>query len=350
MITDTHWGIRNDQQALLDNNKRFLDDVFFPYLKEHKISTVIHLGDLVDKRKSINFNTAQRLRTDFIEPLYQGDFDFHWILGNHDVYYRETLEVNAAAELFSQYQNDYGFSFYIEPTEVKFDNTPILFLPWICEATEAKTVRAIEETKCQIAFAHLELAGFEQYKGIIAQHGHHPNSFKKFDIVCSGHYHQKSSLGNINYLGAHAEFIWSDYNCDRGFHIFDTATRDLRFVPNPHCMFRKAFYDDSTDAYKKTDFSQLTDRFVKVIVTNKSNQLAYDWFLGKVDEARPLDYVVVDDHLNLDLVNDSDIVSETKDTLTIIREYVSVVNVNGNEAVALDNLLVDLYQQAQSME
>ena len=70
LITDTHWGVRNDQLAFLDNNKKFLDDIFFPYLDSHSIDTVIHLGDLVDRRKYLNINTAKRLRDDFIGPLH----------------------------------------------------------------------------------------------------------------------------------------------------------------------------------------------------------------------------------------------------------------------------------------
>jgi len=71
LITDTHWGVRNDNSTFLDNNKKFLDDIFFPYLDTHGIDTVIHLGDLVDRRKYLNINTAKRLREDFIRPLHQ---------------------------------------------------------------------------------------------------------------------------------------------------------------------------------------------------------------------------------------------------------------------------------------
>ena len=45
MITDTHFGARNDNLAFNEYFYKFWENVFFPYLDEHKIDTIIHLGD-----------------------------------------------------------------------------------------------------------------------------------------------------------------------------------------------------------------------------------------------------------------------------------------------------------------
>jgi len=99
LITDTHYGIRNDNQVFLDKNKKFFDNFFFKEIDAQGIKHVIHLGDLVDRRKFINFNTARHLRKDFIEPLIKRNIDYHQILGNHDVYYKNTNDVNARRAL-----------------------------------------------------------------------------------------------------------------------------------------------------------------------------------------------------------------------------------------------------------
>ena len=44
LITDTHWGIRNDSQVMLDNMKKFIDDVFFPTLRSHGIDANIYIA------------------------------------------------------------------------------------------------------------------------------------------------------------------------------------------------------------------------------------------------------------------------------------------------------------------
>src|SRR5580704_5434111 len=83
------------------------------------------------------------------------------------------------------------------------------------------------------------------YRGqVMGEDGMSPALFDKFDVVASGHFHHKSTKGNINYLGSHGEFTWSDYNDERGFHIFDTETRELEFIPNPYRMFEKVHYSD----------------------------------------------------------------------------------------------------------
>ena len=54
LITDTHIGARNDSQNFAKHFYQFYKEVFFPYIDENNIDTVIHLGDIVDRRKYIN--------------------------------------------------------------------------------------------------------------------------------------------------------------------------------------------------------------------------------------------------------------------------------------------------------
>ena len=127
LINDTHWGIRNDSQFFLDYFKRFVDNIFLPYLDEHQITTVIHLGDIVDRRKYINFVTLRHLKDTLLHPLLDRGVDFHVIIGNHDVPYKNTNDINSMSELFDQH----NVSYYSEPSVQSFDGTDILFVPWI---------------------------------------------------------------------------------------------------------------------------------------------------------------------------------------------------------------------------
>ena len=114
LISDTHFGVRGDSQLFHTNNKNFLDNVFFPYLEKHNIDKFIHLGDLVDRRKYINFQTANRLREDFLEPLYNKNIETYIIAGNHDTYYKNTNDINALCEIVGgKYKN---IKLYWHPT------------------------------------------------------------------------------------------------------------------------------------------------------------------------------------------------------------------------------------------
>jgi predicted phosphodiesterase len=349
LLTDSHFGVRNDNRAFLENNKKFLDGIFFPYLKEQGIKTVVHLGDLVDKRKQINYYSNSRLRQDFIDPLMHGGFDFHWILGNHDIFYRDSFEVTAASELYLYLSRGMeNFRYYTEPTEVLFDGFPILFLPWICDSNRELTTQTINTTRAKVVFGHLALAGFQMFRGVENNVGENRSIYQKFKLVCSGHYHHRSISDNIIYLGASGEHTWIDYNDPRGFHIFDTETLELTFLQNPYKMFAKVFYDDREED-RKYNFGDLTGKYVKVIIMSRHNPTRYDNFIGRVEDACPLDIQTTDDHFNLDLVDNEKILSEAKDTLTLIRDYVAQADnvINQNK---LDQLFIELYQEANRQE
>ena len=93
LITDTHWGARNDSAIFATHFSKFYNNIFFPYLDEHNIKTCIHLGDVVDRRKYINFKTANDLRENFVERLWEMNVDTHMIVGNHDIYYKNTMRL-----------------------------------------------------------------------------------------------------------------------------------------------------------------------------------------------------------------------------------------------------------------
>jgi predicted phosphodiesterase len=347
LITDTHWGVRNDQLAFLDNNKRFIDEVFLPYLDAHSIRTVIHLGDLVDRRKFLNINTAKRLRSDFIQPLHARGITPHLIIGNHDTYYKNTNSVNSIREFY-----EHDFTIYESAAEVEFDGVPILFIPWICDDNRDDTLKLIGATNAQIALGHLELAGFEMYRGSPVSHGDDRVLFDRFDLVCSGHYHHRSTAGNIHYLGSHAEFTWSDYDDPKGFHILDTETREVAFVENPFKMFRKVWYNDkdkTSEEVMDRDFSKYAGAYVKLIVSNKDNPFVFDLFTTKLYEAQPLEVTIVEDHRNMDSIDEKDLLNEAEDTLTILSKYIGTIesNVDNKE---LDKLMRSLYNEALQME
>ena len=91
LLNDTHFGARNDSPAFLDYFMRFYNEIFFPYCKESNIKTLIHLGDVVDRRKFINHNTAHNFKKVFWDKLDELNIKTYVIIGNHDTYYKLTF-------------------------------------------------------------------------------------------------------------------------------------------------------------------------------------------------------------------------------------------------------------------
>lgn len=353
LITDTHWGCRNDSPVFARHISKFYNEVFFPYLDEHGINFIFHLGDIVDRRKYINFVTAKNLYNDFIDPIRKKNKFLYALIGNHDTYFKNTNEVNSMDVL---YGDRAGFTYISEPLELNFD-CPVLFMPWICSDNYELCMSTIHNTKAQIIFCHLELQGFEMYKGIPNDHGFDPKIFDKFDMVFSGHFHHKSSRGNINYLGAPYEMTWADYDDSRGFHVFDTKTRELTFIENPNKIFHKLWYDDSDNTqitnikhmiHIDRDYSYLKDCMIKVIIKNKSNPYLFDKCIEKIEAAQPCEIQVVEDHLNLNIEVDDDILDSAEDTITLLNKYSE--QVAKKDSRQLSKFLQELYNEAIMLE
>ena len=346
LITDTHFGARNDNTAFANYFNKFYNEVFFPYVDKHRIAHCIHLGDTVDRRKYINYVTARNLKNNLMKPLHDRGIDSTFIIGNHDTYYKNTNEVNALIEL---YQNsEYNFDIVWEPKEKIYDEVPIMLLPWICSDNYEQCMQAINDTRSQILFGHLELKGFEMQRGIVNDHGYDSALFSKFDMVCSGHFHHKHSHSNVHYLGSPYEMFWSDFDDPRGFHIFDTETRELEFIRNPNSIFYKLWYDDidkTMDEVIAMDLTKYKDTYVKVIVKNKTNPYWFDLVIDKLEKIQPVDIQVVEDHFNLDLEDDADLVDQAEDTVTILRKYVDSLQTNVDKK-RLDSLMRELYNEA----
>jgi len=352
LVTDQHFGARNDSSVFHDYFEKFYRDVFIPYLDENNITTVIDLGDTFDRRKYVNFYSLSRAKEYYYDQLYARSIELYTIVGNHCIPYRNTLSVNSPDLLLREYDNNTTIA---EPTELNFDGCDILLVPWICDDNYKQTMDLIESTTAQIAFGHLELSGFEMHKGMVQEDGMSASVFSKFDLVASGHFHHKSTRGNINYLGCPYEMTWSDFEDQKGFHVFDTETRELTFIPNPFRMFYKLFYDDTT--FTLTDLkqnmfpSEIVNTNVKVVVKKKTNPYWFDMYIDQLEKLGVVSIQVVDDNLNLNLENDDEIIDEAEDTLTIVRKYVEVSGlVQGNDQVKLQSLMQSLYEEAMDVE
>ena len=350
LLGDVHVGARNDNLAIHDYFEKFYNEVFFPYLLEHKIDTIVQFGDLFDRRKYINFVSLNRSKKYLFNPLRDYGITMHVFVGNHDTAFKNTNEVNSPELLLTEYPNIHVYS---DPVDINFDGTPITLLPWVCSGNIQQCLDHIKNTPAQILFGHLELAGFEMHRGAVNDHGQFDNEIlSKFDVVCSGHFHHKSSRGNIHYLGTPYEMSWSDYNDPRGFHIFDTETRELEFIRNPNVIFNKVHYDDADKAMDDVvgiDFARYRGTYVKVIVRNKTNPYWFDMFVDRLEKAGTVDIQVVEDHLNLNLEDDSEIVNEAEDTLTILRKVVDGIEANVPKK-DLDLFLTNLYNEAMHVE
>ena len=352
VICDQHFGVRGDNPNFLDKQQQFYEQVFFPTLAEHNIKTVIDLGDTFDRRKYVNFLTMQRAEQMYFDVLQQRDITLHSVVGNHNAYYKNTNHVNSIDLLLKKYPN----VFTIEDTTktLTLGSTSVTLVPWITSSNEQTIFDQIKQTTSPILMGHFEIQGFEMIRGRVCDHGLERTLFSTFDSVYSGHFHHPSEYGNIKYLGAPYEMNWSDFDGKRGFHIFDTETREMTHVPNPFVMFHKFTYDDTdqqltAEDVQKLDVSLYAGSYIKIVVEEKTNPFVFDLLVDKFQSEGARDVKVIEADLVYNDTDDpSEILNQAEDTVTIMNNYIDRLDL-GKKTSKLKDVMIGLYNESNSL-
>jgi Calcineurin-like phosphoesterase len=335
LITDQHLDGRKGSLAFWNYFQKFYDEVFFPTLEKEKVCAIIDLGDTFDNRKSMDFNTMHRVRENYFERLKK--YDVHMLLGNHCTYYKNTNKINSPEILLKDYKNIYIYS---EPKRVGFGSKKFLMLPWINSENRDLILGLLERVDADVCCGHLELDGFEVTPGMKMDHGMDPKLFHRFSRVWSGHFHHRSKKGNIQYLGNPYQMYWNDYKDTRGFHIYDTETDKLKFIPNPFEIFDKIIYDDTKIDYNKQDVSDYKDKYIKIVVDEKRDYQMFETLVDRLYNVGAHDVKVIENLVGEDCK--TDIEMSAKDTLTLLNEYIDEVEMSVSKS-DLKTLMRSLY-------
>jgi len=290
ILGDTHFGMRGDSLEFHNYYRKFYENIFFPYLKENNITFIFQLGDLFDRRKFINFNSLYLCRKYFFDKCKEEGITLHTLLGNHDVSYKNTLEVNSSTLLLNDYDN---VTVWDKVATLPFDGIPIDIVPWICDDNEKEVLNFIENSKSQICFGHFEIDGFEMDRGNIA-HG----------------------------------------------------------VQNTYKMFHKINYDDGEtdfEHWKAVDYDQYKDCMVKVVVLNKQNPFLFDYVIDNLYKSGISDIGIVEDFSDTNSIEDQDIVDQAEDTMTILSKYIDGLELNV-ESNKLKSIMKEVYIEALNTE
>ena len=351
LITDTHFGGKNDNLAFAEFQRRFYEGTFFPILDRENITTVVHLGDTFDRRKYSNFLSLKLAKEMFFTPIYERDIDLHVLIGNHDCYYKTNNQVNSMELTCSEFP----LKLYVDiPEVVEIGGTHILFIPWIAPANHALSMNMIKKAAADVVMGHLPLQGAEMLDNVYCEDGIERKYFKRFERVFSGHFHKQQDDGHIRYLGAPYEITWNDYNSKKGLHIFDTETRELEFFQNPHRLFKKIFYDDghTCDEMLNMDLSEYEDSYVKIFVLQKNDFYTFDRFIDRCyNEGNFLELKIVEDFSDLDPNQIADdVVDVGEDTMAMLDRYVEEIDSEALNKNKLKRLLKNLYMEASEVE
>lgn len=225
----------------------------------------------MDNRRSLNLNTWDRMKTDFIEPV-QDQFGFRtWIPGNHDLYFKNNLSVNIQSLLGLNRNCD---DLINKPK--KYDDE--IYLPWICKENEEEVFTFIKEyPNKKFVFGHLELAGF--LNGTHISDGYAPSLLDGHGEVFTGHFHTRSKISNINYIGAAIHDNWASYDQWRGFSVLDKETGKIKYIKNPFSPYSIINYNED---HIPEEIGKYKDTYCRIFVMNKTSETKFNDFVKRL--------------------------------------------------------------------
>ncbi len=348
VVTDQHFGMRKGNRVFHEYFQRFYEDIFFPTLEREGIKTLIDMGDTFDNRRSIDLWSLEWAKTNYFDRLRDMGITVYTIVGNHTAYYKNSNSVNSIELLLREYPNMVLVRDYAEYT---IGDTKCLFIGWMNDDNKAKIKRKIKSCKSKVCFGHLELNGYQVYKGFTQENGASGDKdiFNKFDRVYTGHYHTRSNDGRVYYLGNPYEMFWNDCEDKRGFTIWDSDTLEHTPVDNPYRMFYKVYYNDTP--HQTFNATELKGKIIKVIVEKISKRKEFEKFIDKINSVGVEDLKVIETlDWNHGYITGTDFDAENEEnTISLLNRFVEESEITLDKD-RVKKILNGLYSKACEVE
>jgi DNA repair exonuclease SbcCD nuclease subunit len=188
-FTDIHFGLKSGSRLHNMDCEEFVT-WFCETAKAEGCETAIFLGDWHHNRSTTDVSTMNYTVSN-LEQLSNSFEKVYFILGNHDLFYKDKREINSV-EFMRLFPN-------IIPVRERLTEGEVTIMPWLI-GDEWKDVKTIQS---RYVFGHLELPLF--YMNAMVQMPDHGqlqgDHFVNQEYVFSGHFHKRQSKGNITYIG-----------------------------------------------------------------------------------------------------------------------------------------------------
>jgi len=220
LLGDLHFGVKGFSKKFFENQISYFKEELIPRMKKDNIKTVFQFGDFFDNRKIQDVLLLTEV-VGFLEYWKEQipDLKIYMLLGNHDIYFREKLDVSTI-ELVSKIFD------FIEVIKKPTCIGNIQLFPWVVGKVGK------EDFKRDIIFGHFEIKNFNMTKGIVCESGLETSIFGDRQVY-SGHFHLRGERSNIHYIGTPYQINWNDVGDKRGAFIFDTENgKILDFIEN----------------------------------------------------------------------------------------------------------------------
>lgn len=240
LITDTHFGTRQNSNTWLNSQMDFIYKQLIPYIKENGPIRLVHLGDVFDSRSTISTLVASKVVAVFKE-LSELVEEFIIIAGNHDFYSPTSNEVDTLNLLLGNLNIK-----IITKCAMVDEESKHIYIPWYSWIEEKQCIQDLIYThNIKRAFTHADIIN------------------EPINIHCqeiySGHIHIPNCKGNIRNLGSTYALNFADANSRRGFYVIHDDGK-FQFIENKISIkFHRLYNSDifTVPDWNKNDYIEL---------------------------------------------------------------------------------------------
>lgn len=281
LITDTHFGIRNNSMTWWNAQKKFIYEQFIPDIKHHgKPCKIVHLGDLFDSRSSISTYIAQEVRKIFEQMAEIPNVkEIVVITGNHDTYSPIDMKWNTIELVLNNIPKVTIVK--DEPYDLNEWNRPeqrLVAVPWF-EHT-GKTIEEIsEEYAPATILTHADITRAKLKTKVISGHVHTPggcNSYQAYNL---------GSTYSLTFTDAIYMSTVDDMNVAGHYYILDDCDlqfMDLKQITNKHCIRFYRLYNDEIFSHPMVGVFNNPNNYIELYI--KRSNLSDPKFKDKIKE------------------------------------------------------------------
>jgi DNA repair exonuclease SbcCD nuclease subunit len=338
IITDLHWGVRNNSQFFLERQEEFFYNQFIPYLIKNDIKTIWMLGDFFENRKAISTQVLNKAHQ-FLQKLEGLKIDSYFLIGNHDIFFKNTNAVNSLVPVTKAFERVH----LVEKYEViDFDGLSVGFISWISPDIHSEALKWIMNIDAQVLCGHFEINSFEIIKGVVCSKGIDSAIFERFDKVFSGHFHIRATNGTIQYIGNPYQTNWGECGYPKGFAVFDTRSKSVEFIDNTTSSYEILQYDDDIEI-GLFDRERFAGKIVRVIVDSCKNKKKLEVLLDSIGQVSYSLDVIENKEV---VVSDDNQEAIPSDTMQLIQQFLETCKIDHLDKKQLIEIILGIYSEA----
>ncbi len=252
-FTDIHFGLKSGSRTHNQDCEDFVS-WFCNTAKAQGCESAIFLGDWHHNRSTTDVSTMNYTVSN-LEKLSSSFEKVYFILGNHDLFYKDKREINSI-EFMRLFPN-------IVPIKDTLVEGDVTIMPWLI----GDEWKDIPKMKSRYIFGHLELPLF--YMNAMVQMPDHGDiklsDFQNYELGFSGHFHKRQQQKNMIYIGNAFPHNYADnWDDDRGMMVLEWGKQ-----PEYHTW-------PGQPTFRTTKLSDLIDRAEDIILPKAHLRVSLD--------------------------------------------------------------------------